>query len=357
MRPRWRITLCLAVTVGLVLASGYAARSQTAAPALCAQTVHDGRYCSLTLQGWPIYLNAGLAARHEAFARRVVELLGRRLDEAARALPPARLRELRRIPIWIEDKETGATSFYHLGGSPWPRANGYPEAKQGSFEIPDPGFFMRIETSQPSIVIHELAHAHHDQVLGYEHPSLLAAYRQAVDKNLYAAVRRNDGTTVRAYALTNHHEYFAELTEAYFGINDFFPFRRSELQAHDPVGFEALRAAWEAQPEMIEEPIALASDAAAGAAAKAGCAATGVLRSRESTVPARLVLRNATAEAVRMFWLDFQGNWRAYALVATGGLQVQKTFLSHPWLLADTSGRCLAVVMPKKDGSYVVLGP
>ncbi len=356
MRPRWRITLCLVVTIGLVLASGYAARSQTAAPALCAQTVHDGRYCSLTLQGWPIYLNAGLAARHEAFARRVLELLSRRLDEAARALPPTRLRELRRIPIWIEDKETGAVSFYHPGGSPWPRANGYPEAKMGSYEIPDPGHFLSIQASQPSIVIHELAHAYHDQVLGYDDASLLAAYRQAVDKGAYTAVRRNNGTTVRAYALTNHHEYFAELTEAYFGTNDFFPFRRPELQAHDPAGFEALRAAWEAQPEMTETSIGL-GNSETGAAEKAGCAASGMLRSKESAQPARIVFRNATGEAVRMFWLDFQGNWRAYALVAAGGLQVQKTFLSHPWLLADTNGRCLAVVMPKKDGSYVVLGP
>ena len=28
---------------------------------------------------------------------------------------------------------------------------------------------------------------------------------------------------VQAYALSNEHEYFAELSEAYFGVNDFFP--------------------------------------------------------------------------------------------------------------------------------------
>jgi hypothetical protein len=178
-----------------------------------------------------------------------------------------------------------------------------------------------------------------------------------VDRNLYGAVLRNDGTTGRSYALTNHHEYFAELTEAYFGTNDFFPFRRSELQAHDPVGFEVLRAAWETRPPEIEEPIALASDPALGAAAKANCAPARAHRSRDSTTPARFVLRNTTSEPVQVVWLDFQGNRRAYARVEPGGLHIQKTFLLHPWLLADINGKCLAVVMPKKDGSYVSLAP
>lgn len=359
MNVPWRLVSGLTLALGLVVAGVGAVRAQTAGTAspLCAQTAYDGRYCSLTAHGWQIFMNAGLAARHAPFAARVMDLLTRRLEEAAHVLPPVRLRELRRVPIWIEDKETGATSFYHLAGSSWPRANGYPEAKMGSFEIPDPSFFLRIQTTQPSIVIHELAHAYHDQVLSYENPSLLAAFRQALDKNLYGAVRRNDGTTGRAYTLTNHHEYFAELTEAYYATNDFFPFLRHELQAHDPVGFEALRVAWETQPEMVEEPIVLTAGSEVGANAKAGCAAEGRLKSQGSAEAARMVFRNSTTQPVRMFWLDFQGNRRAYELVAGGGLYIQRTFVSHAWLLADTNGRCMAIVMPKKDGSYVALAP
>ena len=39
-------------------------------------------------------------------------------------------------------------------------------------------------------------------------------------------------------------EYFAELSESYFGTNDFYPFIRAELKVHDPRGFEVLKAAW-----------------------------------------------------------------------------------------------------------------
>jgi hypothetical protein len=47
-----------------------------------------------------------------------------------------------------------------------------------------------------------------------------------------------------AYAMTNQMEYFAELTEAVFSTNDFYPFTRDELAAHDPVGMAAVLKAW-----------------------------------------------------------------------------------------------------------------
>ncbi|MGO9112581.1 MAG: hypothetical protein ACLP9L_25400 [Thermoguttaceae bacterium] len=37
-------------------------------------------------------------------------------------------------------------------------------------------------------------------------------------------VRVDPGQHVRHYALTDHKEFFAEMSEAYFGMNDFFPF-------------------------------------------------------------------------------------------------------------------------------------
>jgi hypothetical protein len=39
---------------------------------------------------------------------------------------------------------------------------------------------------------------------------------------------------VRHYALTNAKEFFAEFTETFFGVNDFFPFNRAELKINEP---------------------------------------------------------------------------------------------------------------------------
>ena len=39
-------------------------------------------------------------------------------------------------------------------------------------------------------------------------------------------------------------EYFAELTEAYFGRNDYEPFDRSGLRAFDPLGYAVIESVW-----------------------------------------------------------------------------------------------------------------
>lgn len=53
-----------------------------------------------------------------------------------------------------------------------------------------------------------------------------------------------DGSATReqkAYAANNSQEYFAEITEAYFGKDDYYPFNRSELGMHGPKGYAMLR--------------------------------------------------------------------------------------------------------------------
>jgi dipeptidyl-peptidase-4 len=52
------------------------------------------------------------------------------------------------------------------------------------------------------------------------------------------------GKVVRHYATTNHKEYFAEATEAYFYRNDFYPFVRAELQRHDSIMHDLLVEIW-----------------------------------------------------------------------------------------------------------------
>ena len=94
-------------------------------------------------------------------------------------------------------------------------------------------------------MLHELAHAYHDQVLGFDHPEITAAFKNASEAGNYEAVLLFTGETgVRHYGLTNPPEYFSESTEAYFGVNDFYPFVRAELAEHDPRMFRLLQKLW-----------------------------------------------------------------------------------------------------------------
>lgn len=93
-------------------------------------------------------------------------------------------------------------------------------------------------------MLHELAHAYHDQVLGFDYPPIVDAYKQAMDEGKYEQVLAYTGRTVKHYGSTDHKEYFAEGTEAYFYRNDYYPFVRAELAQHDPTLHEELRRVW-----------------------------------------------------------------------------------------------------------------
>jgi hypothetical protein len=97
---------------------------------------------------------------------------------------------------------------------------------------------------QPWVVLHELAHAYHDQVLGFEEPRVLKAYEAFKQSGHGDAALRFDGARVRHYGLTDQKEFFAEMTESYFGLNDFFPFNRAELMSAEPAIYELMKGIW-----------------------------------------------------------------------------------------------------------------
>ena len=62
---------------------------------------------------------------------------------------------------------------------------------------------------QPWVMLHEMAHAWHDQVVTFKDPEILAAYKAAVESKKYDEVLHMNRKTPRHYALTDHKEYFA----------------------------------------------------------------------------------------------------------------------------------------------------
>ena len=159
--------------------------------------------------------------------------------------PPKAYEELRRVPIWLGvDDGIGACAEYHSTSREALRANGSNPDKSKSIEIGNASRFLRWTLDQPALLLHELAHAYHDRVLGHDHEGIATAFRAAVEGGRYETVLQIDGREERAYALENDSEYFAEGTEAFFGTNDFYPFVRAELLRHDPKLFEVLQEVW-----------------------------------------------------------------------------------------------------------------
>ena len=202
-------------------------------------------YETRDMAGWKVHVSRKLLQQDGATTGRAVDLLEAQLEEIARVVPKAALAELRKVPLWVspEYPNTRPRAEYHPNVH-WLRKHDRDPAMAKGIEFTNTRIFDKETRRMPVFVLHELAHAYHDRVLGFDNPAIEAVYRLAMADKLYDAVRRNDGKTVRAYAATNAKEYFAETTEAFFGRNDFFPFAREELKRHDPRMYELLVRIW-----------------------------------------------------------------------------------------------------------------
>ncbi len=129
----------------------------------------------------------------------------------------------------------------------WLRGHDMNPDKARCVEISNARRFLSWTKQQPWMVFHELAHAYHHQFLanGHDNDEVDALYHHAMDAKLYESVLHYDGKAVKAYATTNPAEYFAEISEAYFGTNDFYPFVRAELSAATThAAYSHLRTVW-----------------------------------------------------------------------------------------------------------------
>ncbi len=134
---------------------------------------------------------------------------------------------------------------YHPSAA-WLQEHGYAKELAHCVHIPQASDFARARqvNEQPWVLLHELAHAYHDQVLGFENTRIEAAYRKYKESGHGERVLLFDGTYTRHYALTDAKEFFAEFTEAYFGLNDFFPFNRAELKTAEPEIYRLMADIW-----------------------------------------------------------------------------------------------------------------
>jgi hypothetical protein len=224
-------------------------------------------YETRTLQGFHVRVNKRLFSMGDDSAKIALTRLDDKLAEALRLVPVGFHPALRDAQLWVEEKGrekprpgNDAYAAYYVPVGRWDfKGGGVIPQKEGGVEIPAVTWLLEpngtmMRAYQNGWLMHELAHSLHDRILGLEHWRVKAAYRQAIDRHLYDAVsiRQYDddgGYDTRpgpAYARTNHIEYFAELSVAYFGLSRWsFPFSREELKAHDPEGFALMESFWQ----------------------------------------------------------------------------------------------------------------
>jgi len=201
----------------------------------------------LTLAGWKVRMDARLLSGDgQALGLQATKLLEARLTDIAALVSSDRLKSLRSVPIVLDLTHGKLTSMQYHPSADWLRENGYSRDLAKCVHIPSAERFVeaRHQRIQPWCVLHELAHAYHDQVLGFEEARIRAVWDHYVASDHDRMVLYTGGGRRRHYALTNHKEFFAEMTEAYFGMNDFFPFTNPELKESEPEAFTLLEEIW-----------------------------------------------------------------------------------------------------------------
>jgi hypothetical protein len=205
--------------------------------------VLPAKYDRQRLDGFTVFVNQDLLAKRSEAGPALKELK-KQLAAIVQVVPARPLKKLREVPIRLERDENPKLAACYVWGE-W-KKDMNPKLNSGLVVLLNARLFVEwSQGEQPWMVLHELAHAYHHRVLGEHHAGIEAAYNQAMSRKLYDSVAYVKGGKVKGYQTTNAMEYFAELTEAYFGKNDLYPFTRGELKEHDSVGFRLMQQVWE----------------------------------------------------------------------------------------------------------------
>ena len=209
------------------------------------------------VHGWTVYYAAEIAKDPQLKSKVKVQLTTG-IENFLDKIPKEASNFLREIPIWVSNEpgyplrrnERGVIPFHR--SKSWLRKHGLNPHMAPGVHVINPQavlFEHKILEWGPMTLLHELAHAYHNVKLKVSNEVIRQAYAKAMARGLYLRVpdRKDKLNRVRAYAATNHEEYFAELTEAYFGKNDWFPHNREELKKYDPRGYSMIKELWDAR--------------------------------------------------------------------------------------------------------------
>jgi alpha-L-fucosidase 2 len=199
------------------------------------------------IEGWTVRIDDRLLQPpNEELGTRILKSLDARLTNIKAVVRPHCLAKLQSFKIVLDLSHGKLVPMQYHSEVDWLQDNGYEADLVNCVHIPVAAALLepRQINVQPWCVLHELAHAYHDQVLGFDEARIRDAHKAYKESGHGDAALLITGERVRHYGLTNQMEFFAEMTEAYFGTNDFFPFNRGELMTAEPAIYQLMATLW-----------------------------------------------------------------------------------------------------------------
>jgi hypothetical protein len=180
-----------------------------------------------------------------ASIKKAINQLNLRLEESKR-LSPKLAGLASSVTFYVTNAQWRTGMMTYHPSAVWLSENGLDPAMGMGIEIFSIDNFLKwnVAGDQPLAILHELAHAYHHRNLDWDNEGEVSVvFKNASDSGIYNSVRYKiqNGPLQKAYAMTNKYEYFAEISEAYFGTNDFYPFNREQLKSFDPQGYALMQ--------------------------------------------------------------------------------------------------------------------
>jgi hypothetical protein len=205
------------------------------------------KFSKQVVEGWAVQVDQQLLeGKGKTIGDKALRLLGNKLFEIQLRMPAGQLKKLQQVVIFLELENTKLKPMQYHPSVAWLKQNGHDPHMAKAVHIPDAGHFISPSFShtQPWAVLHELAHAYHHQVLGFDNAQIKKAYARYLELAPKGDVLHISGKLRPQYARTNEKEFFAEFTESYFGTNDFYPFVAGELKKEFPHVYELMQETW-----------------------------------------------------------------------------------------------------------------
>jgi len=199
------------------------------------------------LEGWTVRVDDRLfTPANEELRKKALRFLEAKLFEITVVVPAEHLEKLGAVKIVLDLTHGKLGPMQYHPSASWLKDNGYSPDLAKCVHLPRA---VDVVTSrnireQPWVFLHELAHAYHDQVLDFENPKVKVVWENFKKTGRGEKALLHNGNRVKHYGLTNQMEFFAEMTEAWFGSNDFFPFNRGELKESEPEIYELMKEIW-----------------------------------------------------------------------------------------------------------------
>jgi dipeptidyl-peptidase 4 len=177
--------------------------------------------------------------------------------------------------------------------------------------------------------------------------------KTGADTHEFILVDAVKGERKRAF---DHERLARALTEA--GVKDArpdqLPIDKLEFKTgENRVQFRAGGKSWSYDLETCAIHEQKAGQAESSSLAPANDSIQASLTTGEET---RLTFINRTEGDVELFWLNLEGERQSYGRIKAGEQRDQHTFAGHAWLVADYSGKTLAVYVAEEEPSTVEIG-